>query len=136
MSNLVKASSAASQKMLSARLQEFTRYTELKQLAYNIAALQQEKLFRSLAVLSFFPGEGKTLFCAALAMAYMETCQSKVLVVDTSTFRNENSLGLKQCLAGSSTYVDVKSLDELRNGVQAAGSVSYAEKEVEQPKVV
>jgi len=97
------------------RLKEFMRYAELKQLAYNIAALQQEKRFHSLAVLSYFPGEGKTLLCAALAMAYVETCQARVLVVDTTTLQNKKSLVLKQCLATSLPMVDVMTLEQVRS---------------------
>jgi len=96
------------------RLREFIRYTELQQLAYNVAAMQQEKMFHSLAVLSFLPAEGKTLFCAAMAKSYMETCRTKVLVVDTTTFQNKGSLDLKECFNGSSPEVHVASLEELR----------------------
>jgi hypothetical protein len=96
------------------RLREFIRYSELKQLAHNVAALQQEKMFYSLAVLSFFPAEGKTLVCAALALAYAETCRSKVLVVDTTTFQNKGSLALKDCFNGSASLVEAMSLEDLR----------------------
>jgi len=100
---------------LNGRLQEFICYSELKQLTYNIVALQQEKRFHSIAVMSFFPGEGKTLFCAAIAMAYSETCRSKVLIVDTTTFRNKRSLALKECFNGSGPMVEVTTLEGLRN---------------------
>lgn len=103
-------------KALSGRLQEFIRYSELKQMAYNIAALQQQKMFHSLAVLSFFPQEGKSLFCVALALAYAEASRSKVLIVDTATFHQEGSLVLSQCLNGSQTLVEVMSLEDLRKG--------------------
>lgn len=99
-------------------MQDYVHYSELRQLTYNIAALQQEKRFHSLAVLSFFPAEGKTLLCAALASAYAETCRSKVLVVDTATYHNKGSLALGDCLGQSASMVDVKSLDALRkNGL-------------------
>jgi len=106
---------------IDSRLQEFIRYSELKQLAYNIATLQQKKMFRSLAVLSCLPAEGKTLFCAAMAMAYVETCRSKVLVVDTTTMQHEGSLVLRDCFNGSAPLVEVLSLEDLRNG--SGGSV-------------
>jgi Mrp family chromosome partitioning ATPase len=104
---------------LDRRLQEFIRYSELKQLVYNIVALQEEKRFHSIAVISFFPGEGKTLFCAALAMAYAETCRSKVLIVDTATFQNKRSLALKDCFNGSASLVDVTPLEDLRKNSKA-----------------
>jgi Mrp family chromosome partitioning ATPase len=96
------------------RIGEFVRYSELKQLAYNTVALQQEKRFHSLTVLSFFPGEGKTLFCAALAMAYVEACRARVLVLDTTTIQNKRSLMLRDCFDGSTPQVDVITLEDLR----------------------
>src|SRR5689334_6815517 len=90
------------------RLQEFIHYYELKQLAYQFSALQQQKGFHSLSVLSFYPGEGKTLFCAALALAYAEACGSKVLILDTTTFQNKNSLNLKTCFNGSAPQIHVQ----------------------------
>jgi hypothetical protein len=113
----------ASNTALEKRLQEFIHYAELKQVAYNVAALQQEKMFHSLAVLSFFPAEGKTLFCAAMAMAYTETCRTKVLVVDTTTIHNKGSLVLKECFNGSAPEVTVMSLEELRRGALGRGPV-------------
>jgi Mrp family chromosome partitioning ATPase len=103
------------------RLQEMIHYSELKQLAYNVAAQQQEKAFHSLAVLSFYPAEGKTLFCAAMAMVYAETCRTKVLVVDTTTFQNQGSLVLKECFNGSTPDVHVTTLEELRRAPAGAG---------------
>ena len=111
---------------LHSRLQEFMRYSELKQLAYTIRALQQKKMFRTLAVLSLLPAEGKTLFCAALAMAYAETCHVKVLVVDTTTIQRKGSWILKDCFNGSSPLVEVMSLEDLRNGSGGLESSSPA----------
>src|SRR5258706_1061341 len=102
------------------RFQEFVRYAEMRHLAYNVAALQRDKMFHSLAVLSFFPAEGKTLLCAALAMAYAEASRTKVLVVDTTTFQNKNSLFLKECFNGSAPDVEVRSLEELRQTLPAS----------------
>ena len=101
------------------RLQEYSRYYELKQMAYNIAALQQEKAFHSLAVLSFLPGEGKTLFCAAMAMAYAEACKTKVLIVDTTTFHHKHSFVLKECLNGLAPLIQTASLEDLRSAPAA-----------------
>lgn len=86
-------------KSLKARILEFSRYAEIRQLAHNIIALQQKALFHSLAVLSALPEEGKTLACAALATAYTETSGAKVLVVDTTSYHSQGSLILKDCLA-------------------------------------
>jgi Mrp family chromosome partitioning ATPase len=98
------------------RLGEFVQYSELKQLAFNIAMLQQEKMFHSLAVLSFFPGEGKTLFCAAAAMAYADVRQSRVLIIDTTTLQNQGSLLLRDCFTPPSPAVDLMTMQEIRAG--------------------
>ena len=95
-------------------LKEFIHYSEIKQSAHKIATLQQKKKFHSLAVLSFFPSEGKTLFCATLAMAYAETHETRVLVIDTTTQQNKSSLDLRECLDESNPRVDVLSLAKLR----------------------
>jgi len=96
-------------------LKDLVRYSELKRLAYNIVAQQQQKRFRSLAVLSCFPMEGKTLFCAALAMAYVDACRSSVLVVDATTYHNPASLNLKDCLDPSLSQIEYLSLADRRN---------------------
>ncbi len=93
--------------------EEYVQYAEIKHLAYNIAALQKEKMFHTLTVLSCFPEEGKTLLCAALAMAYAEAFQSRVLVVDATSLQNKNSLRLKSCFNGSSPLVELTSLAEM-----------------------
>ena len=98
------------------RLKEFVQYSELKQLAFNIAMLQQEKRFHSLAVLSFFPGEGKTLFCAAAAMAYADACRSRALIIDTTTLRNRGSLELRDCFSPPSPAVDIMTMEDIRKG--------------------
>src|SRR3954471_12270489 len=83
------------------RLKDIVQYSELKRMADNVMIQQRKKPFRSLAVLSFFPGEGKTLFSAVMAMAYAEACQARVLAVDTTTFANPHSLSLRQCLSNA-----------------------------------
>ena len=109
---------------IDSRFKEFIHYSELKQLAFKIEALQQEKAFRSLAVLSCLAGEGKTLFCAALAMAYVQTRRTSVLVIDTTTHQSEGSLVLKQCLGPSLPLVEEVSLEELRKGSDGFGPLS------------
>jgi Mrp family chromosome partitioning ATPase len=100
------------------RLKDFIRYSEVKHLLYKVIDLQHDRRtdFRSLAVLSAFPGEGKTLFCAALAMAYVDSCRSKILVVDTTTFHHPHSLALRQCIDPDHPQIDFMSLTEGSNG--------------------
>jgi len=105
------------------RLKDLIHYSEIKRLAYKIIAQQQQKRFRSLAVLSSFPMEGKTLFCAAMAMAYAETSRASVLVVDTTTHQNSKSLTLKDCLDPSCTQIEYLSLAERRTKSNGALSM-------------
>jgi len=121
---------------LETAVQEFAGYSELQQLAYNIAALQQEKSIRSLAVLSFLPGEGKTLFCAALAKAYADACHTKVLVMDTTSVHDPDSLLLKDCLTTSNSGVDLASLQDRQNGSFATKKTSSEIHEPETPALV
>lgn len=117
---------------LGERLKDFIRYSEVKQVLYRILDLQKERGtdFRSLAVVSALPGEGKTLFCTALAMAYVETCRARLLVVDTTTFNRPGSLILRQCLDPSHPQIDLLSLAEERrsaNGVKPLSGVERQE---------
>lgn len=105
---------------VSDRLGEFVQYSELKQMAFNIAMLQQEKMFHSLAVLSFFSGEGKTLFCATAAMAYADTCRTRALIIDTVTLQNPHSLDLRDCFTPPSPAVDLMTMEEIRKGFNDA----------------
>ena len=103
-------------RQFNAFLSDYSRYSEIKQLTYNIAALQQkEKGLNLFSVLSFFPGEGKTLFCAALAIAYADAFHANVLVVDTTTFQNKGSLLLEQCIGNTHPLINVVSLDKLKS---------------------
>ena len=97
------------------RLNDLMNYAELKRLIYSLLSMQQKKRFRTLSVLSLFPGEGKTLVCAAMAMAYVEACRSRVLAVDATTYGNTNSLVLKDCLDPSNSQIDFLSLSERRS---------------------
>jgi Mrp family chromosome partitioning ATPase len=101
---------------LADRLKDITQYSEVKRLADNLMLLQRQKQFRSLAVLSLFPGEGKTLFCALMAQAYSDAFQARVLVVDTTTFRHPQSLSLRQCFDPGHPLIECISLEEYRKG--------------------
>ena len=107
---------------LGVRFREYSHYTEVKQLVYSIASLQREKMFHSIAVLSYFHGEGRTLLCIALALAYAEACRSKVLIVDTTLRSSPGSLAIKECLSFSEPRVKSISLTEWRTN-QAASAL-------------
>src|SRR3954451_17471476 len=112
----MKTTLRSSPPSLADRLKDITQYSEVKRLADNLMLLQRQKQFRSLAVLSLFPGEGKTLFCAMMAHAYSDAFQARVLVVDTTTFRHPKSLNLKQCIDPAHPLIDCISLEEYRQG--------------------
>jgi Mrp family chromosome partitioning ATPase len=107
---------------LADRLKDVMDYAEIKRLADNLMILQRQKKFRSLAILSFFPEEGKTIFAAMLALAYTDACASRVLVVDTTTSQNPQSLVLKQCLPAGHPQIDFISLEEYRRGSNGNGN--------------
>ncbi len=92
------------------QVKHLMNFSEVRRLAYSLMSMQQKKRFHTLSVLSCFPAEGKTLFCAAMAMAYAETTGSRVLVVDTDTSHNPNSLVLRDCLDPMMAQVDFLSL--------------------------
>jgi Mrp family chromosome partitioning ATPase len=138
----MKTSLRSSPPTLADRLKDVVQYSEVKRLADNVMLLQRQKQFRSLAVLSLFPREGKTLFTAAMALSYADAMQSRVLVVDTTTLRHPQSLILKQCIDASSPMIDLISLEEYRRGTttngnsNGNGSYHAAEENALKPDVV
>ncbi len=76
----------------------FIRQTEVKRLINQILTAQSRSGFKSLAVLSEFPGEGKTFFIAALALAYVRFLPSRVLVVNTVRQTRNRALFLESIL--------------------------------------
>ncbi len=66
-------------------LRSFIQYAEVKSLIDRILLLQETEKFKSVAFLSEYDGEGKTFLIAALALAYSERLNKKVLVIDTSS---------------------------------------------------
>jgi Mrp family chromosome partitioning ATPase len=80
-------------------LNEYIRGTEFKRLMNQIAVAQSRMDFKSLAVLSEYPGEGRTFFVAAMALAYAKYLPSRVLIVDTAS-RGSGQLQHFQCVMG------------------------------------
>lgn len=72
-------------------LQDFIRNTEFKRLLNQIVFAQTRKGARSIALLSQYPKEGKTLLAAGVAMGYSLFLRKRVLLIDTvSSTRNES----------------------------------------------
>lgn len=82
-------------------LAEYVRRTEFKRILNQIVALQLDEKAKSLAILSYFPGEGKTFFVAALALAYVKFLNGRVLIVDTTNQTSKRSLFL-ECILNES----------------------------------
>jgi Mrp family chromosome partitioning ATPase len=107
------------------RLKDVMHYSELKRMAYGLVARQQKSHFRTLAVLSCYSGEGKTLFCATLAKAYADICGLNVLVVDAASNYDPSSLALKECIDPALlAQVDYLSLSERRNNPNRTRTVA------------
>jgi Mrp family chromosome partitioning ATPase len=109
-------------------LKDIIQYAEVKQLVDNLMSLQREKKFHSLAVLSTLAGEGKTLFCAAVALAYAEMHRSRVLLVDTTTYRGPRSLSLRACLDPCPSLIDLVFLEEYRKNGHVMNVIPAKEK--------
>jgi Mrp family chromosome partitioning ATPase len=70
---------------------EYIRHPSFKRLLNAISTAQERDRLKSLAVLSYFPGEGKTFFVSVLALGYASFLRKRVLIMDTvSQTRNES----------------------------------------------
>lgn len=70
---------------------EYINYSEIKQAIDNIHTQVKEQDIKTLAVLSEFNEEGKSFFTATLCVAYSKFYNEKVLLIDTSTVKNNFS---------------------------------------------
>lgn len=69
-------------------LNEYINYSEIKQVIDNIHIQVKEQKIKTMAVLSEFNEEGKSFFTATLCIAYSKFYNEKVLLIDTSTIKN------------------------------------------------
>ncbi len=81
-----------------AQLKEFIHYSEFKRILDKVVTHHLEHKTKSIAILSELPGEGKTLFTAALAAGLSELLKIKILVVNTQTFQAPNHMSLEHAL--------------------------------------
>lgn len=72
-------------------LYDYIHHPAFKRLLNHVAQRQDEFRVKSLAVISEYPGEGKTFFTSALALGYAAFMQKRVLVVDTVCESREQS---------------------------------------------
>lgn len=72
---------------------DYIRYSEFKRLLGELAVMVDRDRFKTIAVLSEHPGEGKTFLVSAMALGYASLLDRKVLIVDT-VIRNDESHSL------------------------------------------
>lgn len=70
---------------------DYIRHPEYKRILHFVVTAQSRESFVSMAVLSKYPGEGKTFLVSVLALGYATFLQRKVLIIDSvSQNRNES----------------------------------------------
>jgi hypothetical protein len=73
---------------LKKQLDDYIKFPQFKRLVNRIASHQAATGVKSLAIMSYEQGEGKSFFCSALALAYSRYLDSQVMVIDSN--RDEN----------------------------------------------
>jgi len=71
---------------------EYLAYTECKRLLNQVVVNQQKQGFKSVAVLSNLPREGKSFFVLSLALGYATLLGKRVLVVDVVNQTSDRTL--------------------------------------------
>lgn len=84
----------------------YLRLPEIKRLVHRIASTQNEDPYKSLVILSEYPGEGRSFLVSLLALAYASILKSRVLILDTVSQTRESSFH------SSSIIRDASSLQE------------------------
>ncbi len=79
-------------------LNHFIQDVRFKRTLNQILAFQSDTQFKSLAIMSEYPGEGKTFIVSALALAYARFLNSRVLIVDTIDQPESNTLHFQSIL--------------------------------------
>lgn len=94
MTNVVKIDSGDDSRDIPNKnvLFEYIRLPEFKRLLNQIVHAQANQKFKSCAVLSEFPGEGKSFFVSVLALGYASFLRKRVLIMDTISQTRNDSL--------------------------------------------
>ena len=87
-------------------LAKYINYSEFKQILNRIKSHQKRTGARSISILSMTAHEGKSFIIGSLAMGYSKFLGENVLVIDTSTFGDQQSLPLNQILDPESEKID------------------------------
>ena len=98
LTNVDRSPRSADSFHVSEKLEYHIRTPEFKRLLNMIVTTQKQHRFKSLAVLSLFPQEGRSFFVSALALGYAKLLNARVLVLDTVSQTNNRSLYLDRIL--------------------------------------
>lgn len=87
-------------------LLDYIRQTGFKRILNQIVSAQVTQGFKTLSVLSYYPGEGRTFLVSALAVGYARYLDTRVLILDTINQTRQRSLYLEPLLGRyqSDTY--------------------------------
>lgn len=119
-------------------LTEYIRFPQFKRLVNQIASHQAATGVKSLAIMSCEAQEGKSFFCAALALAYSSFLDSQVLVIDSnrdestrspyiSVVRGDYSFEVPdQELHNDASFIDLTSVSEIENNYHANSDFYFA----------
>jgi len=80
----------------------YLRLPEIKRLVHRIASTQNEDPYKSLVILSEYPGEGRSFLVSLLALAYASILKSRVLILDTVSQTRESSFHSSSVIRDSS----------------------------------
>lgn len=81
----------------------YLRLPEIKRLVHRIASTQNEAPYKSLVILSEYPGEGRSFLVSLLALAYASILKSRVLILDTVSQTRESSFHASSIIRDSTS---------------------------------
>ncbi len=87
---------------------DYIRYPQCKRLINRIFTAQKTNNFKSVAVISQFPEEGKTVFTAVLALGFHMFLDKRVLIMDTVSQTRDESFYYRGLLGHSLLELDQK----------------------------
>lgn len=86
---------------------DYISQPHFKRFLHNLACIQEERGFKSLAVLSAKRGEGKTFLVSVLALAYAQFLKKRVLILDTISQTRDESFYYRGNVLGAPTEHNV-----------------------------
>ena len=93
---------------------DYIRDPAFKRLLNQIIISQEEENFKSIAVISEYPGEGKTFFISVLALGLASFLKKRVLIMDTISQTRNESFYISSVLENEQVIQDEDSDDSNR----------------------